>query len=184
MDRAAKWSVTAVLIFLSGCGSFQPFATPFVPRPALPRSDVFPGVVAQDAINQLQALEFECEFAPDSDIPGGWGCFRGDQATGNWMQVSINSDETGPIRGAFADLFVEGQSKQALDEISATTFQEVMLSVFVPDEVHPEGPDLVDMVSANWPTDLGSGWLLGFDRSSRDRRLNIVFNEAGIEAGN
>ena len=97
------------------------------------------------------------------------------------MQVSIRSDEAGPIRGAFADLFVDGQSKEALDEIAATTFQEVMLSVFVPDEVHPDGPHLVEMVGANWPTDLGLGWLLGFDRSSKDRRLNIVFSEADID---
>ena len=97
------------------------------------------------------------------------------------MQVSIYSDETGPIRGAFADLFSKGHSKDALDPIAATTFQDVMLSVFVPDDVHPAGPELVEMVAANWPTDLGLGWLLGFDRSSQDRRLNIVFSEAGVD---
>ena len=74
-----------------------------------------------------------------------------------------------------------GHVKEELDAIAAATFQEVMLSVFVPDDVHPAGPEFVELVGANWPADLGSGWLLGFDRSSQDRRMRIVFSEADAE---
>jgi len=174
-------SAAVAVTVLAGCGSFQPFATPFVPRPALPRSDVFPDLAVEEAVDQLEVLGFACGFEPDSDIRGGWDCLRGNQAAGDWMHVSIDSGETGPISGVFADLVSKGQSKEALDEIAASTFQDVMLFVFVPDVVHPAGPEMVEMVGANWPTDLGSGWLLGFDRSSQDRRLRIVFSEAGAE---
>ena len=40
---------------------------------------------------------------------------------------------------------------------------------------------LVAMVAANWPTELGSGWHLGFDRSSERRTLYIVHSETDVE---
>ena len=98
------------------------------------------------------------------------------------MSVSIHSDETGPIGGTSAQLnFEPGQSKEVLDDVAAATFQEVMLSVFVPDDVQPAPDELVAMVAANWPTELGSGWLFGFDRSSQDRRFRIVYSEADAQ---
>jgi hypothetical protein len=37
------------------------------------------------------------------------------------------------------------------------------------------------MVAANWPTELGAGWLLGFDRNSTSRTMRIGYNE--VDAG-
>jgi hypothetical protein len=59
---------------LVGCGSFQPFATPFVPRAALPPGDAFPDMTVEVAVDQLEELGFACHYEPHSDIPGGWSC--------------------------------------------------------------------------------------------------------------
>jgi hypothetical protein len=58
------------------------------------------------------------------------------------------------------------------------TFHEVMFSVFVPDDVRPAAHELVAMISANWPTELGSGWFVGFDRASNNRRVNVIYSES------
>jgi hypothetical protein len=36
-------------------------------------------------------------------------------------------------------------------------------------------------VADNWPTDLGAGWLLGFEHNSRLRTMRIVYSEADAE---
>ena len=145
--------------------------------------------MVEEAVEKLEALGLECHFAPETDLIGapGWTCMggdqpRGDQGGGDQLQVSIFSDETGPVSGAFSVLTSWDQrSQEAFDQLAADTFQEAMLSVFVPEGVHPAGSELLEMVEANWPAELGSGWLLGFDRNIRLRQLNIVFSEAEAE---
>ena len=169
------------LMVLAGCGSFQPFGAPAGPAPALPEGDAFPNVAAEDAVDRLKLLGFGCEWSPDSDIPGGWWCMRGNQ-NARWMQVSIDSEQTGPIEGAFAHLgFESAESKDTLDQEAAATFHEVMLSVFVPDDVRPAAHELVAMVSANWPTELGSGWILNFHRASDNRRMSVLYSESDAD---
>ena len=56
----------------------------------------------EDVIPRLEVVGFGCEYGPESDIPGGWVCMRGNQTAGDWMQVSIASDETGPIESVFS----------------------------------------------------------------------------------
>jgi hypothetical protein len=189
--------ITLVLTVLTGCGSFQPFATPFVPRPALPPGDAFPDMTVEEAIERLELLGFDCEYAPDSDIPGGWRCIVGDQGLaveideivegmeGNEagpISVGIAAGETGPFWGVFGSVgFGPDHPKEALDEAAASAFSEVMLAVFVPEEVQPTGPELVEMVAANWPTELGAGWLLDFGHNSILRTMRIVYSEADAD---
>ena len=66
----------AATLVLTGCGAFQPFATPFVPRPALPAPQPFPGTV-EDLVAELAENGVQCSFSPESDIPAAWHC--GDQ---------------------------------------------------------------------------------------------------------
>ena len=184
-------------MILTGCGSFQPFATPFVPRPELPPGDAFPNLTVEEAIDRLEGLGFECHYEADSDIPGGWRCIVGDQGLaveideivvgmeGNEagpISVGIAADETGPIWGVFGSVdFGPDHPKEALDEAAASAFSQVMIALFLPEEVQPAGPGMVELVAANWPTDLGSGWLLGFDRNSIHRFMRIVYSEADAE---
>jgi hypothetical protein len=182
---------------MTGCGSFQPFATPFVPRPALPGGDAFPDITAEEAIERLELLGFNCEYAPDSDIPGGWRCTVGDHGLtvelaeivevgggneGAPISVAIDSEETGLIGGVWGSLYFEpDHPKEALDQAAATAFSQLIVAVFVPDDVQPTGADMVEMVAANWPTELGAGWLVGFDRNSRSRTMRIVYSQADAE---
>ena len=184
-------------VILTGCGSFQPFATPFVPRPELPPGDAFPDLTVEEAIDRLEGLGFECHYEADSDIPGGWRCIVGEQGLaveideivegmeGNEagpISVGLAADETGPIWGVFGSVgFGPDHPKEALDEAAASAFNQVMLAVFVPEEVRPADPALEELVAANWPTDLGSGWLLGFDRNSISRSMRIVYSEADAD---
>jgi len=71
--------------------------------------------------------------------------------------------------------------EEAVDEAAASAFSRVMLAVFGPEEVRPAEPALEELVAANWPTDLGSGWLLGFDRNSISRSMRIVYSEADAD---
>jgi len=113
----------AALVVLSGCGSFQPFATPNVPRPALPLGDPWP-VPVEDVIERLQALGYQCNFEPDSDIPGGWRCDRGDG-----VSVSLDSDEAGPILSAWGYMFDESApGKEVMDGRAVAVFRDELLA--------------------------------------------------------
>ena len=193
--RRAGIAIASVI--LTGCGSFQPFATPFVPRPELPRGDAFPNITVEEAVDRLEGLGFECDYEPDSDVPGGWRCIVGDQGLaveideivegieGNEagpVSVGLAADETGPIGAVSGSVgFGPGHPKEALDAAAASAFSQVMIATFVPVEVQPAGPAMVELVADNWPTDLGEGWLLGFDRNSISRSMRIVYSEADAE---
>ena len=87
-------------MILTGCGSFQPFATPFVPRPELPPGDAFPDLTVEEAIDRLEGLGFECHYEADSDIPGGWRCIVGDQGLAveiDEIVEGMEGNEAGPI---------------------------------------------------------------------------------------
>jgi hypothetical protein len=136
--------------------------------------------LVEDVIQRIELAGMACEYSPDSDIPGGWGCFAGNQqgTPARWLQLSIDSDESGPIRGVL--LFVFDDSRPPPDEMNrhaTAIFQEHAIVPFLPEHVRPSDEELLAMVEKNWPVELGDGWLLGFDRSSNQRTLRIVFDE-------
>ena len=95
------------------------------------------------------------------------------------MDVGITSRETGPIEGVGAYIgFPSSPLKEKLDADGAATFHDLLLSVFLPADVQPAQPGLRELVTANWPAELGSGWFLGFDRASNHRSIRIVYSEA------
>jgi hypothetical protein len=167
-----RTAAAATLLVLSGCGSFQPFATPFVPRPPLPDGDPWP-VPVEDIIERLEVLGYRCTFEPDSDIPGGWQCDRDGGLT-----AGFNSDETGPIQWGGASIFDESApGKEAMDARAVTVFRGDLLAVVLPEAVLPSEEELLIMVQKNWPVELGNGWILGFERASNNRSLQVRYVE-------
>jgi hypothetical protein len=185
-------------VVLAGCGSFQPFATPFVPRPALPPGDAFPDATVEEAVEELEALGFDCAYEPPSDVQGGWRCRLGadglafeldgivEGQPGNEagpLSVGMSADETGPIRGVGANAYFQaGHPKEALDAAAASAFNQVVMAVFVPEELRPTDPEMVELVGENWPAELGEGWLVGFDRNSISRTIRLVYSEADADS--
>ena len=162
----------ATLLVLAGCGSFQPFATPFVRRPALPDGDPWP-VPVEDALERLQALGYQCMYEPDSDIPGGWHCDHGDG-----LSVGLDSDEAGPILSGGAFMFDESApGKEVMDARAVAVFRDDVLAALLPDELMPPDEELLAMIQKNWPVELEDGWILGFDRASNQRTLHVRYVE-------
>jgi hypothetical protein len=96
--------------------------------------------------------------------------------------VRIDAEKTGPIGGASAIVsFEPNHPKEALDAAAGSAFSQVLVAIFVPEEVQPTGPELVEMVAANSPTEPGAGWLLGFEHNSVLRTMRIVYSEADAE---
>lgn len=175
--RAQPWrrlstAAVATLLVLSGCGSFQPFATPFVPRPALPPGDPWP-VPVEAVLERLEVLGYGCAFETDSDIPGGWHC---DRIRG--PSVTLNSDQAGPILSAYAFMFDESApGKEVMDARAVTVFRDDVLAALLPEAVLPSDEELLTMVQKNWPVELDDGWMLGFDRASNHRSLHVRYVE-------
>jgi hypothetical protein len=171
MRRAA---LIAILL-LTGCGNFDPFATPFVPRPQLPLSNPFPNDV-ETVLEELDALGLRCQFVPDSDIPGGWRCSsQGPDMPNEGISLSLGGPEDGPITGAWAMMGMEDRTKDELDAIATEMFLPVVIGTFVPEHLRPTEDEFFAMVAANWPVELGEGWFIGFDRNSGLRTTYLVF---------
>src|SRR5688500_5754424 len=85
---------------LTACAVMQP--TPARHRPPLPIPQQMPAVAVEDVVPELEGVGFECSFSPESDQPAGWFCRRGDQESGDYADISLRSDETGPIDSVFS----------------------------------------------------------------------------------
>ena len=62
-----------------------------------------------------------------------------------------------------------------LDALAASAFIDVMLAGALPEAVAPTEDELRQHIAANWPVELGEGWLLGFDRNSKLRTMYIQY---------
>ena len=171
-------AAVATLLVLSGCGSFQPFATPFVRRPPMPVGDPWP-VPVEVAIDRLEVLGYSCSYEPPSDIPGGWHCNRN-----GGPNVGLDSDENGPILSALVfmmDLSEPPPAREVMDARAVTVFSDEVLPALMPEQVVPSDGDLLAMVQKGWPAELEDGWVLGFDRASNHRTLHVVYVEPDDE---
>lgn len=171
MRRAAL----VAMLMLAGCADFDPFATPFVPRPELPPSVGFPNDLAT-VLDELDALGLRCQYVPDSDLAGGWHCdSQGIEMPNGGINLSMRGPEDGPIAGVWAMVGEEGHTKAEMDAIATQMFLPVVVGTFVPEHLRPTEEDFGAMVAANWPVDLGEGWFIGFDRNSISRTTYLVF---------
>ena len=169
-------STIVAALLLSGCGSFQPFATPFVSRPALPPGDPWP-MDAEAVVERLETLGYLCDFEPDSDIPGGWHC---DGVEG--VTVGLGADQEGAVLSAGARMFDEAApGKDVMDRRAVIAFSDHVLAALLPDAVLPSDDELLTMVQRNWPVELGDGWILGFDRASNQRTLHVRYVEPAAD---
>lgn len=138
-----------------------------------------PGIAVEDVVEQLEKLGYACDFSPESDISAAWNCLGGNQAAGDWTQISLIAQEAGPIEGASAFRSIQvgpdsGPDSSVLDREGAATFR-LLIDVVVPAEHRPSDAELLDGVRRNYPMEFGGGWFIGFDRSSILRTMSIVF---------
>ena len=161
-----------MVVWLTGCGFIDGLTGPG-PRPQVPQGDPWP-LNAEAAVERLEVLGYVCIYEPDSDIPGGWHC------TANGSNVSIDSDETGPILGVFAYMFEEEEpppNPDVMDARATSWINDELLPALVPEDVVPSDEVMLAMVQKNWPAEIGDGWIVGFDRSSNQRTLHVRFVE-------
>jgi len=45
----------------------------------------------------------------------------------------------------------------------------------MPEDVRPTEAELLNGIQRNYPMELGDGWFIGFDLSSRHRNIRIVY---------
>ena len=64
-----------------------------------------------------------------------------------------------------------------LDARAVTVFRGDLLAVILPEPVLPSEEELLTMVQRTWPVELGDGWMLGFDRASNHRSLQVRYVE-------
>jgi hypothetical protein len=138
-----------------------------------------PNVAVENVVPELEAVGFDCSFSPETDQPAGWFCRRGDQESGDFADISLRSEETGPINSVFSYLSMQANAELAvepdvLDRSGSATFEH-LVGQLVPEEHRPSADELLAGVKRNFPMELGGGWFLGFDRNSISRSLNIVY---------
>ena len=137
-----------------------------------------PGLATEDVVAELTAMGFDCEFDPGGDIAPSWGCRSGDQDAGDYLDVSVSSEETGPIEGLFAYRHLAGGGEGAIDAANLDAFGsdafDDIVALIVPEDRRPTSSELLAGVASNFPMELGGGWYLGFDRNSLSRTLHII----------
>lgn len=164
-------------VLMTACGLLAP--TPARNRPPLPPREPMPGVAAEDVVAELTAMGFDCEFDRGGDILPSWNCRSGDQDAGDFLDVRLSSEATGPMEGLYAYRHVEGGREGAvdvetLDSLGSDAFDDIV-ALIVPGDRRPTSADLHAGVASNYPIELGGGWYLGFDRNSISRSLHIVY---------
>jgi hypothetical protein len=137
-----------------------------------------PGLRADEVAADLVQRGLDCHFGPPSDIGGGWRCQRGQNDEENDFGIGYSSDEEGPIGEASASqrVFEPNQAPEpaALDQAVLANFY-LFVEVVVPEDVRPTEAELLNGIQRNYPMELGDGWFIGFDRSSRHRNIRIVY---------
>src|SRR5688500_15357619 len=176
MQRGIALIVASAAV-LTACGLLQP--TPARHRPPLPVPQQVPDVAVEDVVPELEGFGFDCSFSPERDQPSGWFCRRGDQDSGDFSDISLRSEETGPIHSVFSYVTLDWNTNVAaepelLDREGLATFEH-LVSQIIPENLRPSADELLAGVKRNFPMELGGGWYLGFDRNSSSRSLNIVY---------
>ena len=138
-----------------------------------------PGLLAEDVVDELTAMGFDCGFDPGGDIPSSWNCGLGDQAANDYFEVGVSSGESGPIEGVtgyrqLGDGVGDAVDAEVLDSLAADAFDDIVVMI-VPAERRPTSAELLAGVASNYPMELGGGWYLGFDRNSISRTFHIVY---------
>lgn len=172
-----RWVALAMLIavaVLAGCNPLSLIPKEVDRRPALPAREPLP-IAVEDVIPRLEVVGFSCEYSPDSDIPGGWNCRRGNQNAGNWMDVGITSDETGPIEIVHSYMAMEGEPAE-LDAAAAQAFSEFVLEPILPEDARPPVEALHAVVADNFQMGVGNGYYLVFHRNSLSRTMLIQYS--------
>jgi hypothetical protein len=174
-----SFAAMLLAIVLVGCGLLKPSPAYF--RPPLPDEEPLPDPAAEDVIPELEALGFECGFNPESDLPSGWSCRRGDQDVGDYVSVGFRSGETGPIDGVGGHRVIQigpdaGPDPAVLDGAAAADLFEALVAIVVPEEVRPTKAEFLGGIERNYPIELGEGWFIGFDRNSISRTVRIVYS--------
>ena len=178
LDRRSTWRrafTIGVASLVMGCGMVV--STPARHRPPLPDPDPMPDLAVEDVVEQLTAMGFDCWFDPPGDIGSSWNCRQGDQDADDYFDVTISSEESGPIDGVSAYMHVGREEDpidaEVLDSIGAEAFEQI-LALVVPEEHRPTTDELHVGMQRNFPIELGGGWYLGFDRNIVSRSLRIL----------
>lgn len=72
----------------------------------------------------------------------------------------------------------EDQSPDLMDRLAAEQFRAILAAI-VPDDVLPTEAELTEAVRANWPTEIGDGWILDFNGNHILRVLIVRYLEPG-----
>ncbi|MDQ3149684.1 MAG: hypothetical protein M3Q38_07165 [Chloroflexota bacterium] len=131
-------------------------------------------MAVEDAVEGLeQQLGRECIFSPESGIQGEWGC--GDEGGG----LTLVGAKIGALTSVDAYIHEEDQSPDFMDRLAAEQFRAILAAIPVPDDVLPSKAELTEAVRANWPMEIGDGWILGFERNGILRTLTVRYLEPG-----
>ena len=175
-----RFGMVIAAALLSGCNPLSVLPREVDRRPALPAPEPFP-IAVDEVIPRLEEVGLACRFAPDSDIPGGWNCTRGDPGAGGSMAVNISSDETGPIEyvSAYAQ-FAEGEQADldpaALDAAGAEAFTELVIAPILPEDARPPFEVLHAVIDDNFQMAVGDGFHLVFHRNIISRTMLIQYS--------
>ncbi len=85
----------------------------------------------------------------------------------------------GALTSVDAYIHEEDQSPDFMDRLAAEQFRAILAAIPVPDDVLPSKAELKEAVRANWPTEIGDGWILGFERNGILRTLTVRYLEPG-----
>ncbi len=94
------------------------------------------------------------------------------------MQVSIASDETGPIESVFSYMAKPGEPAE-LDAAAGQAFTSSVLEPILPEDELPPVEAVQAVVADNFQMEVGDGYYLVFHRSRHSRSIYIHHNSEG-----